>query len=139
MFEGRMAGKGYANHIGLAVRDSSISIPTVADNGLELIVSHDNLMTYLNKELSRPNNTACLKACKDVASGLYGLRRGNMITCKPQFVRVFDIQEDFAIVRLVNLSMAVVDDRKSEAQPCRLQKRKDSGKPYYRCYGQEEQ
>lgn len=43
-----------------------------------------------------------------------------MITCKPQFVRVFDIQEDFAIVRLVNLSMAVVDDRKSEAQPCRL-------------------
>lgn len=33
-----------------------------------------------------------------------------MITCKPQFVRVFDIQEDFAIVRLVNLSMAVVDD-----------------------------
>ena len=110
MFEGRMAGKGYANHIGMAVRDSSISIPTVADNGLELIVSHDNLMTYLNKELSRPNNTACLKAYKDVASGLYGLRRGNMITCKPQFVRVFDIQEDFAIVRLVNLSMAVVDD-----------------------------
>ncbi len=110
MFEGRMAGKGYASHIGMAVRDSSISIPTVADNGLELIVSHDNLMTYLNKELSRPNNTACLKACKDVASGLYGLRRGNMITCKPQFVRVFDIQEDFAIVRLVNLSMAVVDD-----------------------------
>lgn len=139
MFEGRMAGKGYANHIGMAVRDSSISIPTVADNGLELIVSHDNLMTYLNKELSLPNNTACLKAYKDVASGLYGLRRGNMITCKPQFVRVFDIQEDFAIVRLVNLSMAVVDDRKSEAQPCRLQKRKDSGKPYYRCYGQEEQ
>ena len=139
MFEGCMAGKGYANHIGLAVRDSSISIPTVADNGLELIVSHDNLMTYLNKELSLPNNTACLKACKDVASGLYGLRRGNMITCKPQSVRVFDIQEDFAIVRLVNLSMAVVDDRKSEAQPCRLQKRKDSGKPYYRCYGQEEQ
>ena len=110
MFEGCMAGKGYANHIGMAVRDSSISIPTVADNGLELIVSHDNLMTYLNKELSRPNNTACLKAYKDVASGLYGLRRGNMITCKPQFVRVFDIQEDFAIVRLVNLSMAVVDD-----------------------------
>lgn len=62
-----------------------------------------------------------------------------MITCKPQSVRVFDIQEDFAIVRLVNLSMAVVDDRKSEAQPSRLQKRKDSGKPYYRCYGQEEQ
>ena len=49
MLEGCMAGKGYANHIGLAVRDSSISIPTVADNGLELIVSHDNLMTYLNK------------------------------------------------------------------------------------------
>ena len=49
MFEGRMAGKGYASHIGMAVRDSSISIPTVADNGLELIVSHDNLMKYLNK------------------------------------------------------------------------------------------
>ena len=110
MFEGRLAGKGSVHRIGMAVRDRAPSIHVATDNGLELVVSHDGLMEYLDKEAFLLNEKACLKTYKDAASGLYGLKRGSVIACKPQFVRVFDIQEYLAIVRLVNLNMTVVDD-----------------------------
>lgn len=112
MFEGRAAGKGSVNHVNMAVRDSSLSIPTGADNGLELVVSHDGLMEYLDKESA----ILSLKAYKDVASGLYGLRRGSTITCKPQFVRVLDIREGLAVVRQANLRMVVVDEHGRETR-----------------------
>ena len=109
MFEGRLAGKGCTNRIGMAVRDHAQSIPISTDNGLELVVSHDSLMEYLEKESAILSNKACLKAYKDVTNGLYGLKRGSVIACKPQFVRVFDIQEDLAIVRRTDMRLAVVD------------------------------
>ena len=109
MFEGRLAGKGSVHRIGMAVRDRAQPIHTATDNGLELVVSHDGLMEYLDKESSLLNNKDCLKAYKDATSGLYGLKRGSVIACKPQFVRVFDIQEDLAIVRRTDMRLAVVD------------------------------
>ena len=109
MFEGRFAGKGSVNRIGMAVRDCSQPIHIATDNGLELVMSHDGLMEYLDKETSILNNKACPKAYKDVTSGLYGLKRGSAIACKPQFVRVLDIQENLAVVRKTNMHIAVVD------------------------------
>ena len=109
MFEGRLAGKGSVNRIGMVVRDCAQPIHIATDNGLELVVSHDGLMEYLDKESSISSNKACLKAYKDGASGLYGLKQGSVIACKPQFVRVLDIQEDLAIVRKTNMHIAVVD------------------------------
>ena len=105
MFEGRLVGKGSVHRIGMAVRDYAQSIPISTDNGLELVVSHDGLMEFLDKESA----ILSLKVYKDVTSGLYGLKRGSVIACKPQFVRVFDIQEDLAIVRRTDMRLAVVD------------------------------
>ena len=109
MFEGRMAGKGYLNRARTAACNLAQPVETVADNGLELVVSHDGLMEYLDKKSSISNNKACLKAYKDGTSGLYGLKRGSVIACKPQFVRVLDIQGNLAVVRKANMHIAVVD------------------------------
>lgn len=110
MFEGRMAGKGSVHRIGMAIRDRAQSIPISTDNGLELVVSHDGLMEYLDKESAILNDKDRQKAYKDATSGLYGLKRGSVIACNPQFVRVFDIQENLAIVRRTAMRLAAVDE-----------------------------
>ena len=117
MFEGRLAGKGYLTANARTVscmaagqlKDETLN----ADGLLETIVSHGQLMDYLQSGSSRFDNDAlqaeALKPYKDRQSGLWGLKQGQTITTKAQYRTVFDVKDNFAAVRFEDNRVGIVD------------------------------
>ena len=117
MFEGRLAGKGYptANARNVScmaagqVKDEALN----ADGLLETIVSHRQLMDYLQSGSSLFDNNAsqaeALKPYKDRQSGLWGLKQGEIITAKAQYRTVFDVKDYRAAVRFEDNRVGIVD------------------------------
>lgn len=117
MFEGRLAGKGYltANARNVScMAAGQLKDETLNANGLlETIVSHGQLMDYLQSGSSRFDNDAlqaeALKPYKDRQSGLWGLKQGQTITTKAQYRTVFDVKDYFAAVRFEDNRVGIVD------------------------------
>lgn len=117
MFEGRFAGKGYpaANARNVScmaswqVKDEMLD----AEGLLETIVSHGQLMDYLQGNFSLLGNPASraevLKPYKDRQSGLGGLKQGQTITAKAQYRTVFDVKDNCAAVRFDDCICGIVD------------------------------
>lgn len=117
MFEGRLAGKGYltANARNVSymaagqVKDETLN----ADGLLETIVSHGQLMDYLqNGSFLFDNNASqaeVLKPYKDRQTGLWGLKMGQTITAKAQYRTVFDVKDNFAAVGFEDNRVGIVD------------------------------
>ena len=115
MFEGRIIG----NAMSRARMENSWTAPylpvenEVQDDELEVVITHSQLMeTIKNKESVASEKEAypSLKAHYDRQSGLWGLRRGERMTAKPQYVEVFDTKGDWAAVRFEDYRMGIVDD-----------------------------
>ena len=115
MFEGRIIG----NAMSRARMENSWTAPylpvenEVQDDELEVVITHSQLMeTIKNKESVASEKEAypSLKAHYDRQTGLWGLRRGERMTAKPQYVEVFDTKGDWAAVRFENHRMGIVDD-----------------------------
>ena len=117
MFEGRLAGKGHpaANARNVSymaagqVKDEMLD----AEGLLETIVSHGQLMDYLQCNFSLLDNpapqTEVLKPYKDRQSGLWGLKQGQTITAKAQYRTVFDVKDNCAAVRFDDCICGIVD------------------------------
>lgn len=117
MFEGRLAGKGYltANARNVSymaagqVKDETLN----ADGLLETIVSHGQLMDYLqNGSFLFDNNASqaeVLKPYKDRQTGLWGLKMGQTITAKAQYRTVFDVKDNSAAVGFEDNRVGIVD------------------------------
>ena len=117
MFEGRLAGKGHpaANARNVSymaagqVKDEMLD----AEGLLETIVSHGQLMDYLQCNFSLLDNpapqTEVLKPYKDRQSGLWGLKQGQTITAKAQYRTVFDVKDNRAAVRFDDCICGIVD------------------------------
>jgi superfamily II DNA or RNA helicase len=115
MFEGRIIG----NAMSRARMENSWTAPylpvenEVQDDELEVVITHSQLMeTIKNKEsaVSEKEAYPSLKAHYDRQTGLWGLRRGERMTAKPQYVEVFDTKGDWAAVRFEDHRMGIVDD-----------------------------
>ena len=117
MFEGRLAGKGYltanARNVSCMAAGQLKDEILNADGLLETIVSHGQLMDYLQSGSSRFDNDAlqaeALKPYKDRQSGLWGLKQGQTITTKAQYRTVFDVKDNFAAVRFEDNRVGIVD------------------------------
>lgn len=117
MFEGRLAGKGYltanARNVSCMAAGQLKDETLNADGLLETIVSHGQLMDYLQSGSSRFGNDAlqaeALKPYKDRQSGLWGLKQGQTITTKAQYRTVFDVKDNFAAVRFEDNRVGIVD------------------------------
>ena len=120
MFEGRLAGKGYPEANTRAVSYMALSQGTdkdktaETDGQLETIVSHGQLLDYLQSGKSLPENDSLqpekLRPFKDRASGLYGLKRGNKITSTARYHNVLDTDEGLATVCFDNGQTGIVDE-----------------------------
>jgi superfamily II DNA or RNA helicase len=115
MFEGRIIG----NAMSRARMENSWTAPYLPveneaqDDELEVVITHSQLMeTIKNKESVASEKEAypSLKAHYDRQTGLWGLRRGERMTAKPQYVEVFDTKGDWAAVRFEDHRMGIVDD-----------------------------
>ena len=115
MFEGRIIG----NAMSRARMENSWTAPYLPveneaqDDELEVVITHSQLMeTIKNKESIASEKGAYpgLKSHYDRQSGLWGLRRGERMTAKPQYVEVFDTKGDWAAVRFEDHRMGIVDD-----------------------------
>ena len=118
MFEGRLAGKGYANMARTAycqtARAEKTEITTLQhDDGMETIVTHEKLVDYLNAVDNIPLGIKQdnLKAFKDRVSGLYGLKLGEKITVMPLYTEVLGTDGCLAVVRLNNKQVCIVDEQ----------------------------
>ena len=91
------------------VKDETLN----ADGLLETIVSHGQLMDYLqNGSFLFDNNASqaeALKPYKDRQTGLWGLKMGQTITAKAQYRTVFDVKDNFAAVRFEDNRVGIVD------------------------------
>ena len=115
MFEGRIIG----NAMSRARMENSWTAPYLPveneaqDDELEVVITHSQLIDAIkNKESAVSEKEAYpgLKAYYDRQSGLWGLRRGERMTAKPQYVEVFDTKGDWAAVRFEDHRMGIVDD-----------------------------
>ena len=117
MFEGRLAGKGYpaansnkATYMA-AMQTKEETLDT--DGQLETIVSHGQLLEYLQNGMSLSENNNGrheeLKPFKDRQSGLWGLKQGQTITATAQYRTVFDIKDDLAAVKFKDYRTGIVD------------------------------
>ena len=115
MFEGRIIG----NAMSRARMENNWTAPylpvenEVQGDGLEVVITHSQLMDAIkNKEsaVSEKEAYPSLKAHYDRQSGLWGLRRGERMTAKPQYMEVFDTKGDWAAVRFEDHRMGIVDD-----------------------------
>ena len=119
MFEGRLAGKGYpsanARNVSYMVAGQMNNETLNTDGLLETIVSHGQLMDYLQSNSSLLDNpasqTEVLKPYKDRQSGLWGLRQGQTITAKAQYRTVFDVKGNLAAVRFDDNRIGIVDGK----------------------------
>ena len=117
MFEGRLAGKGYpatnARNVSYMAAGQVKDEMLDAEGLLETIVSHGQLMDYLQSGSSLLENSASqaevLKPYKDRQSGLWGLKQGLTITAKAQYRTVFDVKDDMAAVRFDDNRTGIVD------------------------------
>jgi len=109
MFEGRTAGKGSKTkcNANYAVK-VDVNTCTMTDADMEEIIDHKSLTTLLlyNTDIATDKK---LREFQDKESGLYGLRRGEKITAMPQFIKVFDVIEDLAVVKFQNDTTGLVD------------------------------
>ena len=116
MFEGRLAGKGVpvtGSSGTVAMALARVEHEVVGqDCDLEVVVTHDGLFDILN-DGTKGDIRLCvsepLKAFKDRTAGLYGLRRGNLITVKPEYNDVYDVCDDYAAVKDGNGRVFVID------------------------------
>ena len=117
MFEGRLAGKGYPStstgtvaYMAISQEKDEIELP---DRQMETIVSHGQLLEYLQNGKSLPENNSGrheeLKPFKDRQSGLWGLRQGQTITATAQYRTVFDVKDDWAAVKFKDYRTGIVD------------------------------
>ena len=119
MFEGRLAGKGY-----LAANTRNVSYMAArqakdetlnTDGLLETIVSHGQLMDYLQSDSSLLDNPASqaevLKPYKDRQSGLWGLKQGQTITVQAKYRTVLDVKDNLSAVRFDDNRVGIVDGR----------------------------
>lgn len=119
MFEGRLAGKGYltanARNVSCMAAGQLKDETLNADGLLETIVSHGQLMDYLQSGSSRFDNDTsqaeALKPYKDRQSGLWGLKQGQTITTRAQYRTVFDVKDNFAAVRFEDNRVGIVDGK----------------------------
>lgn len=117
MFEGRMTGKGYpaANTRAITYMTAThVKEETLDTDGqLETIVSHGQLLEYLQNGISLPENNNGrheeLKPFKDRQSGLWGLKQGQTITAMAQYRTVFDVKDDLAAVKFKDYRTGIVD------------------------------
>lgn len=117
MFEGRLAGKGYPVTNTRAVTymtATHVKEDTLDTDGqLETIVSHGQLLEYLQNGMSLPENNNGrheeLKPFKDRQSGLWGLKQGQTITATAQYRTVFDIKDDLAAVKFKDYRTGIVN------------------------------
>lgn len=117
MFEGRMAGKGHdatsRNECYYpAMADcSTYGEPIGPDPAMEIVLTHERLLEYLkeNRNLTMHLEQGKLMPFIDRRTGLYGLRRGDMVTTTPQFKKVYATENNMAAVLLTNGSAAVCD------------------------------
>lgn len=107
MFEGRIAGRGQPIRTRRKPRNPNSSIHK--GHELEVVMTHNDLQEHLDREISLQNKVY-LKAYKDMTSGLFGLKRGKVMTCPPKFEQVIDIQEDLALVKSTDKDMEVADE-----------------------------
>ena len=117
MFEGRLAGKGNAEkdktEYGCMAKDEGQDTQLMQNDDMEMVMNHDRLMECLAAENGidlKHGDNGKLKAFKDRKNGLYGLKRGNMITAKAQYVKVTDTDGNMAAVRFKDGRMGVVSE-----------------------------
>ena len=119
MFEGRLAGKGYhaanARNVSCLAAGQAKDKTLETDGFMETIVSHGQLMDYLQSDSSQLDNTASqaevLKPYKDRQSGLWGLKQGQTISTKAQYRTVFDVKDNCAAVRFDDNRIGIVDGK----------------------------
>ena len=117
MFEGRLAGKGHAAARSAAAYMAEARVAQDKDgegSPLEMVVSREQLLHVLEQEdasaaRDMPSREA-LKPFKDRQSGLWGLRRGPILTVPPRYTAISATKGDFAAVKFGDGHMAVVDD-----------------------------
>ena len=119
-FEGRLAGKGVA---ACGARRAACTVaerkeePAGADGPLEVVMSHERLLDCLRRGMAaggaRDGETEELKPFKDRKSGLWGLRRGRLVTAPARYSRVFGVRDGLAAVRFGDWSTGIVDGQGS--------------------------
>ena len=111
-FEGRIKIKDER----LKSRDNHSSLinnQTIED--FSLLIAHEQLEQLINDaELEEWNNRQGIaeeaaEAFRSENSKMWGLRRGGMMMVEPKYLRVFNIKEGLAAVRLQDNKLAVVD------------------------------
>lgn len=117
MFEGRLAGRGYA----LGILDTGVSVRASAkeaednDSELEVVMTHEALCLYLQnlneQGETEPKLTKRLKAFRDKATGLWGLRQGEKVVVKARYLKIFDVSDRLAAVKFEDWSVGLVDDK----------------------------
>lgn len=111
MFEGRLAGKGYA----CAIRGARCAGPgvdeTPEDDSLEVVVTHDSLLApeTMPKDADT-ESPQTLRPFRDRTSGLYGLRRGQTVTARAAYLSVYNIKDGLAAVRFDLHNAGVIDE-----------------------------
>ena len=84
-------------------------------NSFSLVIAHEQLEQLINDaELEEWNNRQGIaeeaaEAFRSENSKMWGLRRGGMMMVEPKYLRVFNIKEGLAAVRLQDNKLAVVD------------------------------
>ena len=84
-------------------------------NSFSLLIAHEQLEQLINDaELEEWNNRQGIaeeaaEAFRSENSKMWGLRRGGMMMVEPKYLRVFNIKEGLAAVRLQDNKLAVVD------------------------------
>ena len=101
---------------GLKSRDNHSSLinnQTIED--FSLVIAHEQLEQLINDaELEEWNNRQGIaeeaaEAFRSENGKMWGLRRGGMMMVEPKYLRVFNIKEGLAAVRLQDNKLAVVD------------------------------
>lgn len=113
MFRGEKRGKGRpiaaSDDMGCDRPEEEVQEPDV-DMGM--IISHETLLSKLDEWKMSPE-TECrkpvLRAWQDRETGLWGLKRGRTRVSEASYLRVFDIRDDWAAVRLGDHACGLVD------------------------------
>ncbi len=106
MFSGVVAGKG-SNALRAGNTACLSKLPQEdwrQDNGMELVVSHDKLLDFIEKQKSDSSSLPVrkmpdLKIWQDANSGLWGLRLGQRRITDAELTTVFDIRYGMVAVR----------------------------------------
>ena len=114
MFRGECAGRGVTPTVvstHAACSRQEMEEPE-SETGVGWVVSHEDLLSRLDEwkvALPRERHEPALRAWQDKATGLWGLKRGRKVGTEAIYIRVFDIQEDWAAVRFGDHTCGLVD------------------------------